>query len=258
MLNQQYKQIVRVRRALLAYFMVCAVLGLLVAAVGLSSHHAVNIENGGHVIIIPLMILFLIAAFPAAIFATVLGSGLAGENAQTLAWAWTKPISRTSYALGMMAVDVSAVITAYLIAILVLEMMPLMVYGLFKYVTYSSVDGGAFLRGLVFPIAVYCVLQAFTASLRRNAGLVIGLAWPIGLVLGGLRKTGLEHPFRDIVWLLNLINPWAYLAFQIDARDFAPVSPHIVQLMVQHGIALAIIAVVAVFAATFQWNRLEA
>ena len=201
---------------------------------------------------IPLDALFVVAAFLVSIFTSILGLSLSAENDGHLELAWTKPIGRVGYAGVSMAVDTAAAL-ALLAVTVVLEVALLPVYGALRYL---AADAGTLLTILwciLYVLAVYGVVMATTASLRRASGVALAILWPALLILPGL---------TDIRWLnigtfaraVDTINPVAYL-YTMTAHASHTLLPAGMSYEIP---ALAIITAVGLLASIAQWRRLEA
>jgi hypothetical protein len=194
------------------------------------------------------------AGLIAAILATVLGSTLATEN-DHLEVAWTRPRSRTRYATALMAVDAVGIVIAQLITFAV-AITAFMLFVKVSRLINGSDDALNVLRFLLFPLAWYGLIVAFSAGMRGKAGLVQGLIWPIALTLAILTAVPLPEIWHRIFATVNLLNPMGYIAFR----------EHNMQLVAGQGYsnvalavtALAIMVLASWFAATYQWRRLQA
>lgn len=204
---------------------------------------------------IPLFVLLLIASGPAAIVATVFGLALSRENDGHLELAWTKPVSRGTYAFGAMAVDIAGIL-AVGAAGLLLILAVLGIYGGLPYVRPGQHVPETLAFTVFFALGFYGIVLAATSSMRRGS-LVLSILWPVALILPGLVRVHWMS-LGTIARVLNTLNPVAYFyayASSSDATQFFTLLPN--------GFALEIFAPLALFAAgaglaLAQWRRLEA
>ena len=92
------------------------------------------------------------------------------------------------------------------------------------------------------------MLNAATASMKRNYGLVVGLAWPAALGVIGLANLPPGQPLRDgaraVFGVISYIDPLKYM-------NAAVISyPQLVMLVV--------LALIYGTLAALQWQRVEA
>jgi hypothetical protein len=180
-------------------------IGVVLAAT--AQHTTVDVNGaklGG--IAIPTVALAPIAMFLAMIYATSSGLSLNKEG-QTLALSWTKPLSRPAIALRIMAVDVAMIVAAYVVAWLV-------VLGVVAAANGTLVGSPQFPVMVALSLGVtlmwYALIQAITAALPTNTGIVVGLLWPGSLILSGLNGS-INPTFDAVIHVLNAFNPLAYL-----------------------------------------------
>lgn len=203
---------------------------------------------------ISINVLLIIAACVAALIASILGLTLSRENDGHLELAWTKPASRERYALVAMAVDAGAVLVAggmMLIAI----MAAFAIEGGLAYIHTVASTPVTLLFSIVFPLSLYAMIVAATASLRRGAA-ILAIFWPVALILPTLSSVTWMN-LGAIVRVIDGINPIAYLyAFNSDppSSAFLPIPP----VEAYEITALVVIAALCVAASVAQWRRLEA
>lgn len=248
-----YKELAHVRRSLAIYAVIAALALILALSIRLASGTHVNVH--GSVERLPFSIFSGAAGFVATIFAVVFGIGLANENAHHLPWVWTKPIARWRYALGMMGVHLAGLLVVFA-AMCAAVAIVLSLFGQLRYVHWQPYDGAVLLLALSAPLGLYGFVQAATASLKRNAGLVAGLSWPVmGAVAALAKNSDLPQPLSAIVQAINLINPWNYLSVHVASRGDADA---LIATVVPHALALLAIAAGGATLAIVQWNRVEA
>lgn len=203
---------------------------------------------------IPWVALLVPAGMIAAILATVLGSTLAVENSH-LEVAWTTPRSRTQYATALMIVDAIGIVIAQLIAFAFI-IVPIATLAKVSKLIGGPDDALNVVRFILFPLAWYGLIVAFSATMRGKAGIVQGLIWPIALGLALASAAPFPAVWHRIFAAINLINPMSYITF----------DEHGTQIMTGSALTnvtaavaiLALMVVVSWFAATFQWRRLQA
>jgi hypothetical protein len=182
----------------------------------------------------------------ALIAATILGAAFAKESDGHLEIALTKPIGRTSLALGTMLVDCAGVAAAFVIGV---------VFGFIFHAVFQSLkihatwqDAASIAVALLASFAWYAMLNALTASMKRAYGVVVGLSWPVAgivLALAGLPPgNAVRDILRTIFHYVSFVNPLNYL-------NLVVVTPN--QL-----ILLAVLALVYGTLAAIQWRRVEA
>jgi ABC-type transport system involved in cytochrome c biogenesis permease component len=199
-----------------------------------------------------------IAAVIALIIATVLGAPFAKENDGHLEIAFLKPVSRTTNAL--------AVVLADCVGILIAEVMTIVAFAIMQaffevpHFDFSGINSTAILLAIALPLSWYAFLNASTASLKRGAGAVVGLAWPAAFVsisLAGLNLgtsiTG--QTFHTIFWSISRIFPLTYIQFEgHGSEDLSTLGP---KLLATAGILTGLFLVYGALAVV-QWRRVEA
>ncbi|HLW37390.1 MAG TPA: hypothetical protein VKR99_03065, partial [Candidatus Eremiobacteraceae bacterium] len=151
---------------------------------------------------IPLSLLFAIAGVVATFFAAAYGSSLASENSGHLDVAWTKPASRSRYALTLIAVDILGAATAFAIAFGA----ALIAVAIARALGSLYVDQDAWLnlaRFLLLPIAFTGFWQALTASRKAQSGGIVGLSVVACVVFLGLGAAHLPTAFHALVSFVN-------------------------------------------------------
>lgn len=243
---------------------VCLLLAAIVR-LGMGMHGFVTVDTSGSINFemgnnaIPIDAVMGIALIVGLIIATLLAGPLARENAQHLEVVWTKPVSRTGYALEAILANLCGVWTVQVMAIIAVVAAGAFFVGP-HFIAGSS---AAFASAIAFlgPIAWYAMYLAATSSLKRGLGAVQGLAWPAALLLPGLSLIGVypdsAFPLRAIHYAmaaLNFINPLRYL--NINGNEHAllfAVPSHEMRLVMLVALIIAY-GVVGIW----QWNRVEA
>jgi hypothetical protein len=199
-----------------------------------------------------------IADLAALIVATCLGAPLARENDGHLEIALTKPVSRTGFSLGVIGVDVAGILASSAMAIAALLVCQMMFE--LPRIDLSGLNAQAALMGVIFPVTWYMMLCAATASLRRAYGVILGLAWPVAILVAvfGAIPWGRSLAGQAFHWLffaLSRIDPLTYVTFP-GSTDIT-----LARMAPDFGIralALAALFVAYAVAAVVQWRRVEA
>ncbi len=263
-----YKEWLRIRRGLIVIVIMAAAFLLLhfillpimdqpnshvvVETNGHSATHAAHTQSSADAAV-PLSLAFAIAGVVAAIFAGIYGGSLSEENDGHLALAWTKPVSRTRYALGIMSVDLAFVAFVFALTVVVVAGI-IYQHGGPHLVTVDRDAWFNLARFSLMAAAWFGLAQALTASLRHHSGTVRGVAVAIAAILLGLGSAGLPPIWHAAVTLLNYFNPLAYAAYSYP-------QPQALYPFATWGLdlaALAAIATLGVALAIAQWRRLEA
>jgi ABC-type transport system involved in multi-copper enzyme maturation permease subunit len=178
-------------------------------------------------------------------FATVLGLNLASENDGHLELAWTKPVSRDGYALGVFAVDIGAMAACLLFTVLCVAIV-VDVYAGGQAISLGSGDhllGALALCG--FPLCVYAWITALSASVKRNRGSIAGMFWPLMIAVAALHFVPFA-PMHAVANALYYINPLEL--YTARSHQPAPLGDYL------WGWALSAALLVV---ALVQWRRLE-
>ena len=179
-------------------------------------------------------------------FATVLGLNLAAENDGHLELAWTKPVSREAYALGLFGVDVLAIAVCIALTAGCGAFVADVCLG---HQAFDFPDGAGAISALAFcgfPLCIYAWITALSASLKRNRGTVAGLFWPLMIAIAALGVVRIPA-VHAVAVTLNALNP---LAIFISGSGNPP--PSLTTYL--SGWAVAALLLVA---AIVQWRRLE-
>lgn len=207
-------ELFRIRRAFVRYFGILALLlGIMMVSgghIGLEVHTDdldQTAQRALHHMAANLNILTMIAMLIAAGFATFVGPSLYNEN-DTLDFTWTRPIARTALAARYIAVDVAAVIGAYVVAMLMI----LAFLRTFSWpIDVEPNAGSAIALSIGVAVMWYALVAAATAGLRSGGGGLAGILWPVSFLLIGLG----QHPAFGVISLiaraLDVLNPIAYL-----------------------------------------------
>lgn len=205
---------------------------------------------------------FGIACIIALITATMLGGALAKENESHLEIAWTKPVSRDRLALATLAVDIAAIVASQLVtvALILLVMLMFVTPHLFA----NAMTPVFILLALMGPIAWYACLTAFSASLKRGLGLVVGLGWLAAIVVPAV-ATGSANSSVSVIQAIHavfqaaaFIDPISYLSFHGSLSNNGLTFRTAIGSIELSAFALVLLTVAYVAAAVLQWRRVEA
>jgi hypothetical protein len=244
-----YVPYLRVRHAVLVY--ACIAVGLSLVAVALR-YWPGAVQMDHHDAMPDVTIAMLIAGSAALVggLATVLGLNLAAENDGHLEVAWTKPITREGYALGVFAVDIVAM-AACVILTAVCGAVIADVYAGGQVVRLGFAhDLAGSLETCGLPLLVYGWIAAATASLKRNRGAIAGIFWPAMLVCATLPHVPVAPiaAFGPVFGALNLLKPITLFSVSKAAPSPSLFGPELWAWL----IAAALLA-----AAIVQWRRLQ-
>lgn len=208
---------------------------------------------------VPMLYYMALADVVALIVATILAAPLAREMDGHLELALTKPVSRLRFAIGAIGVDVVGILAASVLTVIAFYICQL----LFETATvdFSGINARAVAMGLAFPLAWYAMLCAATTWFRNAFGAVLGFAWPVALLIGGLTliqpANVLALFVHDIAWVLSRLDPLSYVSFASPAHDgtvdYAGGGDFGLRFSMQ-----VIFFVVYGAIAVWQWQRVEA
>ncbi|MDQ2663517.1 MAG: hypothetical protein M3Y18_05720 [Candidatus Eremiobacteraeota bacterium] len=193
------------------------------------------------------------------ILATILAGTLAREN-DHLELAWTKPVSRERYALMAITIDMGAIVVGFLLTLVVVTAC----IALFTAPVYawSHRSLAAIGFALLGPIAWFAMLTAASASLKRGLGAVIGISWPVAIVVtalatGPVGTSAIAQVLYATFHFLNYFNPIGYLS-HLSARLFDTGDISVASSPATGLLMLLLLTIVYVAAAVVQWRRVEA
>lgn len=244
-----YMPYVRVRRAVVIYALLVAAITLVAiafrwwpAVVTLDGRHAAQLSRAR----IDAGMLLAGAAAVVGGFATVLGLNLAAENDGHLELAWSKPVSREGYALGVFAVDITAMAACIVLTALCGGLVADVYIGR----QAIGLGGADALESAVafcgFPLLIYAWIAALSASLKRNRGTVAGLFWPLMILVAVLGAV--QIPAVHVVAVaLNTFNPIA-----IFTNSSTTPAPSLATYLWGWALGALLLA-----SALVQWRRLE-
>lgn len=211
---------------------------------------------------LPVGVLFAIASVIALVAATMLGGVLAKENDGHLELAWTKPVSRERLALASISTDIATIVLAHLMAIVLIVLVCAMFVWPKFYANSSTPVIVAI--ALLGPIAWYACLTAFSASLKRGLGMVVGLGWLAAIVVPGVASgtvnsaSDIGRTIHTIFQALAYIDPIAYMSFHGDFGR-GGIAFHTAGGSLGFSASmLAVLSIVYIALAVLQWRRVEA
>ena len=169
---------------------------------------------------------------------------------------WTKPVARERIAASFIGVDLLAILAAWVIAFVLLCIVPLAAAGLLGtlYVDSAALPIGALIFGA--GLMWYALLQLTTANYAGGGGGLVGMSWGLFAVLFGLSFAQFGPLFHGIVMALNYFNPLAYVGALSITNDQPVRDNSILTLSVEWRVALEYtIAAAALVATVFTWKR---
>lgn len=201
-----------------------------------------------------------VATLVTAIVASFLGSSLATENCRHLELAWTKPISRSTRALGVFTIDIVALVAIFGMTFAAAYLAASFLDGHIIRVAFDQSMLPKMARFLLFPLAWFGLSQGLTAGLHgKTAGMTIGLTWPIAEGLSVLAAAPFAAPLHNALAVVNIVNPISYFPFwTFDESVHHGLRPVFGFGLTIDVLALAAIAIIGLVIATFSWRRLEA
>lgn len=268
-----YVEFRRVRRALTIY----AIFLFIGAIVAVVSFHNASMHNvGGNVIVsidsgkpqnlamrdaiarlhIPLALLLGLAGWCAVVMATVFASSLNKEN-DGANFVFVKPISRERLALQYMAIDLTGIASAFVLACAAI-FGSLAAVGWFGRIVVDAQWFSVAALGLGIAFMWYGIMQAVTASYRGKGGALVGWSWAIFGGLSGMSSATFLGPVVvAVARVLNVFNPIAYFsglvsshgAVRIYSLEGLPIAANV-------GIAWSI-GLIGCALATRLWKRVE-
>ncbi|HEV8022203.1 MAG TPA: hypothetical protein VGP41_13105 [Candidatus Lustribacter sp.] len=155
---------------------------------------------------VPLGTLASLAAFFAAIYASIVGTSLNRENS-TRELSWTKPLTRTLLALRYVLIDLAGVAIAFAIAVAAGA-------AIATYMHFPPyVDAEAPVQ-IVLGIGVgamwYGLLQVLTCVAPAGARSLGGILWPVAFVVAGLSQV--PGSIGAIMRAIDVLNPLHYMS----------------------------------------------
>ncbi|MFZ0032978.1 MAG: hypothetical protein WBE79_07345 [Candidatus Cybelea sp.] len=168
------------------------------------------IDSNGSV---PMIFYMALADIVALIVATILAAPFAREIDGHLEIALTRPCSRLRFALGSIGVDAVGILASSLLTIVALYLCQLL-FETWR-LDFTGENGLAILMGMALPLAWYAMLCAATTWLSRSYGAVLGFAWPVALLIGGLTRiepsNAVAVAVHDVAWGLSRFIPLTYV-----------------------------------------------
>lgn len=238
--------LLRTRRLLSVYLLgIAFVAGVLAIALHSRSKLTIVVASspGG----IAISTLALIATVGPLILASVVGPRLAFET-PSLAFAFTKPASRTAVAIRYIFADivglaVAAVVTLCMLVVIVASL------GLASRLRIDDQVLGALLLMFTSATAWYGVVAVASARVDARRGATIGtLSWPLFLAVAVLANTSIPGPIRSSLLALNLLNPIAYLSGTGLSAISGDLTPYLIR-----AASLFLLTVITISAATALW-----
>jgi hypothetical protein len=223
----EYVEFLRDRRILRNYAIVLfAGFALAIGSLLAGTHGTIEVHSTGHPGTIDASAFAAICAFLTFVTAAILAPGLSAQGT-TLAIAWTRPVERRTVAWRFIAVDLAALVVAYL--------MLLATCGLFYAVFHTLMtvriagsgatdsldqmlvlrfDGaralGIVVRGFGCAVMWYGLVTLVSARFPQRGAMIAGLSWVAFLVLATLTAVQFPPLIHLLIVALNYLNPLAY------------------------------------------------
>jgi hypothetical protein len=198
----------------------------------------------------------VLADIVALIVATILAAPLAREIDGHLEITLTKPYSRTRYAFGVIGVDAIAVLVASAMTVLAFYICQLLFES--PKLDFSGVNWHAVLMGVALPLAWYAMLCAATTWISRGYGAVLGFAWPVALLVGGLALIPPHNVValfvHDVAWVLSRLSPLTYVSWSSNPDS----STYADSIFGWRLLAEVLLFVVYSALAIWRWRHVEA
>jgi len=249
-----YVEFLRVRRTLLIFLAVGAFSSVVSFSTRMFAHH-----GSGSTGFLPVALLFALAGILTWIVASILGPSINSQRVN-VSTSWTKPMSRERMAAQIMAVDVAGILIAFVIALGLYLVPPLLLSGVPPSVVFHPAEDLT-LIALMLGTAVmfYGLIQALTAWNQAPGGVFSGLAWPFFLVVLALGFWETAPPLLGaILHGLQYVDPFSYVSFKIDENGFTDLGGRLGLSIGARAVLAWAIGIVACAIAAFSWKRLEA
>jgi hypothetical protein len=208
---------------------------------------------------VPVTVVLLGASWFACIMATLVAGTLSRDYSH-LPYMWTRPVPRVRIALQYIAVDVAAILLAFLILAVVtvatLDAIPRL---------HIAIDVSAWptlLRALAVPLMWYGLVEVATSWNGARARAMIGVSWGLFWVLAILDALGFPGILGKLFVVLNVFNPMAYLpqthAQNVDFQVGVLGLPPLPLSFNEQTVLVYTIFVVSCIIAIYAWKRMEA
>ena len=218
---------------------------------------------------VPLPLTFALAGLVCTFFACRFARALSDENDGHLPIVFTRPVSRTQYALGAIAMD-SFGIVAIFAMVVAMDLIVTAQHKALGLIIVTPDSGIQLLRFLALPFAYYGVLMGLTGWLGKGGRSVIGLSYAGSFVLLILAVIGIAQPWGMIFTFLDTFNPLAYGGYSyhtshdtvniVAGSNLAGHSVSLFNAITPAGdfVALALLCVAGLVAGIAEWRRVEA
>jgi hypothetical protein len=202
---------------------------------------------------------FGVAGFIALIVGMILAGAFARENDGHLEIALTKPIARTELSIRIMLVDIAGIVGAWIMGVVAAYFAVALFFG--PHIGVTAGDAQLAVAVILGAIAWYALLCCATASLKRNYGIILGIAWIPGQFIPLLARIPNDAPpllglLRVIATPLSWIDPFTYARISValpSAAETLRAYPYAVEIPV-----LAVLTIAYALFAILQWRRVEA
>ena len=252
-----YFEYLRVRRNFVGFAMFVFAIAAVVNVISALHSGDIQVSVGEKLHGFSVVFFTSLAAWGTAILATIIAASL-NQQRDHLSYTWTRPQGRSSLALGLIAVDVGFLIAGFVLVLLI------------AMVTFTTVVGGrvpivwahaapALLRGFGLTLMWYALVQAATAWGTFRGVTIAALSWPIFIILAALEAARFPAPWHQLLTVINLFNPMAYISGTTVQNNGEVVLHSIIPLGdTARLLFMYVISSAALIFAVFSWKRMEA
>lgn len=264
-----YTEWLRVRHVLIWAAIILAAICVIHGAVLLAYPSLVSLGANKQTDGVPLPFFFAVAGLVCTWFACRFARTLSDENDGHLPVVFTRPVSRTQYALGAIAMD-SLGMLAIFVMVVVAQFIITGQHKALDLIVVPPDTGIQLVRFLALPFAYYGILMALASWSGKGGRGITWLSYAASYVLLLLAAIGLEAPWGTIVTIINTFNPMAYAGYSyhtshdtvnIVAGQNVGVS-HLALLNTVipsvDFVALLLLCVAGLVAGIAEWRRVEA
>jgi hypothetical protein len=206
----------------------------------------------------PLSMILGIAAAVAAIVAVILGPSLNRYRTTTGELVLTFPVSRSAFALSVLATDALAVLIAIGVVLAGIAIV-LANHGTLEYAVIDPLFVPRLFQCTGAALLWFALVQAVSVWLPHRAGYVAGISWPVFLFLfiAGNLNLGLPDWMHSVAHTLNYLNPFAYFQSKFDGDGLRRGIHAFAIPIAQQAVVVWMLALAAGATAVAGWQRAE-